>query len=300
VIEQLGPQGDTPVAVLKQVGARTGPTAQLSINNAYADQIDTVRVITRGSDEVVLWRWDAAEAFGNSLPQQDPSGLGAFVFDHRMPGQIYDAETGNFQNANRDYRASTGSYAQNDPIGLAGGINPYAYVGGQPTRFSDPLGLWSPEAHNYFLMQAFPGLDPAMMSALQAGSEAADSMKYQDAEHVYMHAMSSSKVSPAESRRQMCEFIKNKRELYQLYVQHGLPYNAFFVMGMALHPAMDATSPAHRGFQEWRWRDAGKHGPNKAGMIRSMEDVDTAVRYRDETLQLMQKAFTGQRDCSCL
>ena len=132
--------GNTPVAVLKQVGARTGPTVQLSINNAYADQIDTVRVIARGSDEAILWRWDAAEAFGDSLPQQDPSGLGAFVFDQRMPGQVYDAERGNFQNVNRDYRASTGSYVQSDPIGLAGGINTYSYVGGSPLDSTDPDG----------------------------------------------------------------------------------------------------------------------------------------------------------------
>lgn len=133
--------GNTPVAVLKQVGARSGQTVQLAINNAYADQIDTVRVITRGSDEVILWRWDAAEAFGNDLPQQDPSGVGAFVFDQRMPGQVYDTETGNFQNVNRDYRATTGSYVQSDPIGLAGGINTYAYVGGNPLSYADPRGL---------------------------------------------------------------------------------------------------------------------------------------------------------------
>jgi RHS repeat-associated protein len=44
---------------------------------------------------------------------------------------------------NRYYDPSTGRFTQEDPIGLAGGMNLYGFAGGDPVNFSDPLGLAS-------------------------------------------------------------------------------------------------------------------------------------------------------------
>jgi RHS repeat-associated protein len=126
---------DLPVAVLRANGAGT------DIYYVHSDQLGTPRAITLSSDNQFVWKWDNTEAFGNSAPNDNPSGLGTFAFNLRFPGQYWDSETGTSYNYFRTYDPSIGRYIQSDPIGLSGGINTYAYVKGQPLTLTDPFGL---------------------------------------------------------------------------------------------------------------------------------------------------------------
>jgi RHS repeat-associated protein len=136
LIQEILWLGDLPVAVLKPTTS-TNSTADLYY--LHADHLGTPRKITRPNDNQVVWTWES-EAFGNSLPEQDPSGLGNFVFNLRFPGQYYDQETGLHYNMARYYNPRTGRYDESDPIGLRAGINTYGYVEGNPVNLSDPSG----------------------------------------------------------------------------------------------------------------------------------------------------------------
>jgi len=63
----------------------------------------------------------------------------------RLVGQYYDEETGLSGHRYRNWSPELGRFLESDPIGLAGGLNLYAWPG-NPMRHSDPLGLGCPGA----------------------------------------------------------------------------------------------------------------------------------------------------------
>ena len=115
--------GDLPVAVLQ-------PAGRFYI---APDHLGAPHQITDASGAAV-WLWHP-DPFGKG----DPSGT--FSYDLRFPGQFFDQATRLHYNYFRDYDPRLGRYIESDPIGLAGGINTYAYVGGNPVNFVDPSGL---------------------------------------------------------------------------------------------------------------------------------------------------------------
>jgi RHS repeat-associated protein len=105
----------------------------------HPDHLNTPRLIANSTGTTV-WRWDQGEPFGNDVPNNNPSGQGAFDFNLRFPGQYFDRETNLAYNMARDYDPATGRYVESDPIGLDGGLNTYLYVAANPITGFDPSG----------------------------------------------------------------------------------------------------------------------------------------------------------------
>ncbi|SFF52438.1 RHS repeat-associated core domain-containing protein [Dyella marensis] len=118
-----------PVAVVD-----TTDTASI-VSYVHSDGLNTPRVVTDGTG-ATIWQWGyQANPFGEKTPS-----TAGMALNLRHPGQYYDAESGGYHNQQRDYDPATGRYRQSDPIGQQGGRNTYAYVAGNPLRYTDPTG----------------------------------------------------------------------------------------------------------------------------------------------------------------
>jgi RHS repeat-associated protein len=83
------------------------------------------------------WPADFRYAFGDDHGFGDrplPEWFGSLIQGKRD-------QTGLMYMRNRYYDPNSGRFTQEDPIGLAGGLNLYGFANGDPINFSDPFGL---------------------------------------------------------------------------------------------------------------------------------------------------------------
>ncbi|MGE0494499.1 MAG: RHS repeat-associated core domain-containing protein [Vulcanimicrobiota bacterium] len=101
------------------------------------DGLTSVRIVVDGSgDEVAAYEYlefgEQTKTGSGSSPKTFVGGLGV----HDDSG-----DTNLLYMRARHYDARLGRFLSRDPIGFAGGLNLYGYVGGNPVNYVDPVGL---------------------------------------------------------------------------------------------------------------------------------------------------------------
>lgn len=176
--------------------------------------------------------------------------------------------------------------------------------------------LWSHEAHDRLIEMAFPDEREDCLAEIKEGSEWVDRKTNQLPSGAYQHAMRGSYQSVEDAREKMARFVAGYAERAliakdrstqkvnaspsdplaefthdgllitdrQTYLEHCRH------RGIALHPVMDSTSPAHGEFGIWTFSDiAGmlEHGD----MPFSLEDEQALLSRPDlmsKTVGLMR------------
>ena len=119
---------------ISEAVAQSGNQSPERIIYLHTDHLE--RVIATTDQQGNLVHASLPDSFGKPQSgEPGPTNLG-------FPGQYYDKETGLYYNNRRDYDPFRGRYMQPDPIGLAGGINPYLYAANNPLSYIDPSGLY--------------------------------------------------------------------------------------------------------------------------------------------------------------
>ncbi|MBA3012185.1 MAG: hypothetical protein FP812_18415, partial [Desulfobacula sp.] len=132
------PKKEKQTILLASIGSLAGyldnGTQQTGICYYINDHLGTPVKIIDDQGQVI---WDTGYMpFGKTNINVD-----TMQNNFRFPGQYFDAETGLHYNWHRYYDPTTGRYLTPDPIGLAGGINPFVYVLNDPINKIDPFGL---------------------------------------------------------------------------------------------------------------------------------------------------------------
>jgi RHS repeat-associated protein len=121
-----------------------------TVSYFHSDALGSIANLTNAAGGVTLAR--QYDAWGNLL-------MGGAEPGYAFTGREWDPETGLYSYRNRYYSALQGRFISEDPIGLRGGNNLYAYVEDDPVNATDPYGwqAWTPNIRRPIECELFWG-----------------------------------------------------------------------------------------------------------------------------------------------
>lgn len=193
-------------------------------------------------------------------------------------GHERDQKTGLDYRGARYYDSDVARFLSLDPLASKyPAWSTYNYVMGNPVAFVDPdgkkplpvLNILSPSwasQKGFYVHQKANDLGTSNLFAkgiidlkttislskqLDRATEYADGEKFQTPEFSYRHAMRNGKESIEEAKDKADAFVRERYKWARHEFDQRNKEQAFFILGVALHPIQDATSPVHGGFQAW-------------------------------------------------
>lgn len=140
VLAGASPRDDSVITYIPHPDHR-GPLAKLEGGKRYhylSDHLGTPQELV-DDERKVVWAVDL-KGYGQArmhIAEEIDNPI-------RFPGQYRDLESGLYYNRYRYYDPQVGRYINQDPIGIVGGINKFAYAESNPASEYDPLGLYTP------------------------------------------------------------------------------------------------------------------------------------------------------------
>lgn len=153
----------------------------------------------------------------------------------------------------------------------------------------DRNGKWPTSVHNQIIDLAFPNLTADQRQILRDVSAHQDAILSggQGNSSAFQHAMSSPGESVEQAEADYSTFVSMNEEAaskdqvdFWLAVNTGYSDKALAEFAAALHAVVDSTSPTHRGFQVWNWKNPRlvvKHVHGERESVFSGSVVDEAI-----------------------
>ena len=265
-------------------GRRVNKTVNGTSTTYLYDDFNVVRETTTSSTtdilafglDQVFTRTDGASSFGHlrdalgsTIALADSSGVVQTSYTYDPFGNTTVAGTsssnssqfttrendgsGLYYYRSRYYSSALGRFISEDPVGIAGGINLYAYVANDPVNFADPQGTWPSKmgvhVHQWSADRMLTDrLSPQELEMLKQGLKDADASEYQDVEDSYRHAMTGNEKSKTDARKKANDFVRDELNKAR---NASNPADAMKHLSLAMHAMQDSTSPAHADFRKY-------------------------------------------------